>query len=74
MHIDFTFAVQQPKRLTPDEIRDQKKRLIEALYHDNVDEGLIQWVDTLVDGAEESGYHGGYSDAHYYLAREQDGA
>lgn len=76
MFIDFKnlVATCEPARLTYPELADEKKALIEALYHDNVDEGLVQWVAILLDQARESGYDGGYSDAHWYAKGMGDGA
>lgn len=76
MHINFQelAADMAPRRLTPEELDKEKIALLRALIDDDVDLGLVQMVHHLIDDAQESGYHGGYSDAHYYLAREQDGA
>lgn len=76
MFLDFKDLVLkcQPERLTADEVRQERVKLIAELMRDNVDLGLVQWVDELLEQAEESGYHGGYSDAHYYARREEDGA
>jgi hypothetical protein len=67
-------ATCQPERLTYSELVSEKKRLIDALFHGNIDPGLIQWVDELLDQAHESGYDGGYSDAHWYAKGIGDGA
>lgn len=76
MFIDFkNFALEcQPKRLTADEVRQDRIKLIAELMRDNVDPGLVQWVDELIVQAEESGYDGGYSDAHWYAKGIGDGA
>lgn len=64
----------QPKRLTHMELMEEKRKLFRELHRDDIDNGLLHWIDELIDQAEESGYHGGYSDAHYYARREEDGA
>jgi hypothetical protein len=75
MYIDFKNLVCiEAKLLEPQELAEEKKALLAALYHDNVDEGLVQWVETLLDQARETGYHGGYSDAHWYTKGVGDGA
>lgn len=74
MHINFLelAATTTPRILNYQDLAEEKKALIEALYHDNVDEGLVQWVETLLDEARESGYHGGYSDAHWFARGMED--
>ena len=76
MFIDFKDLVLkcQPKRLTAQEVHDERVKLIGELLRDNVDPGLVQWVDELIVQAEESGYDGGYSDAHWYAKGIGDGA
>lgn len=75
MFIDILdLADNTPALLTYSELASEKERLIEALFHGDIDPGFIQWVDELLDQARESGYHGGYSDAHWYAKGMGDGA
>jgi hypothetical protein len=78
MHIDFIdlaaeAGFQSPRRLSVAELEKEKNYILRQLIDDDVDLGLVQMIDHLLDDAVESGYHGGYSDAHYYLKME-DGA
>jgi hypothetical protein len=73
MHIDFQ-DLTEARTLTTYEVNKEKIELLKELIELDVDLGLVQRIHHLIDDAENSGYHGGYSDAHWYLAREQDGA
>lgn len=67
-------ADMMPRRLTSSELDKEKIALLRALIDDDVDLGLVQMVHHLIDDAQESGYYGGYSDAHYYARMEEDAA
>lgn len=72
MHIDFTGLTTGPEILKPEEIQAQLTELLGELCRADVDKGLINWVGDLVGWAEESGYKGGYSDAHWYARGMED--
>lgn len=79
MHIDFLdlaaeAGFQSPRRVPVHVIEKEKISLLRELIEEGVDLGLVQQVHHLIDDAMESGYHGGYSDAHYYARMEEDGA
>jgi hypothetical protein len=79
MHIDFVdlaaeAGFQSPRRLSVAELEKEKNYILRELIDADVDLGLVQMVHHLIDDAMESGYHGGYSDAHYYAKFEEDGA
>ena len=76
MFIDFKdlAADMTPRRLTMQEFEKEKNDLLRQLIDDDVDLGLVQMVHHLLDDAMETGYYGGYNDAHWYANREEDGA
>jgi hypothetical protein len=76
MHINFQdlAITEQPRRLTYTELNAEKIKLLRELIDDDVDLGLVQMVHHLIDDAQESGYYGGYSDAHWYAKGIGDGA
>lgn len=69
MFINFQ-DLTEARTLTVDEVNKEKIELLKELIELDVDLGLVQRIHHLIDDAERSGYHGGYSDAHYYMARE----
>ena len=73
MHIDFLDLVES-RTLTAIEVYNEKIALLKELIEEDVDLGLVQRIHHLIDDAEKSGYHGGYSDAHYYARGYGDGA
>lgn len=73
MHINLLDLV-ETRHLTADELHKEKIALLKELIESDVDLGLVQMVHHLLDDAERSGYNGGYSDAHWYARREEDGA
>ena len=80
MHIDFLdlaaseAGFQQARRLTALELDKEKNDLLRELIDNDVDLGLVQMVHHLIDDAQESGYYGGYNDAHYLARGMGDGA
>lgn len=78
MYIDFLDLVpgfeESPKPLTYVELEAAKQELIQVLMAADLDYGLIHMVRDLIDQAREAGYHGGYSDAHWYAKGMGDGA
>ncbi len=79
MHIDFLDLAEEAgfepaRRLTVMEFEKEKNELLRILIDDDVDLGLVQMVHHLLDDAMESGYHGGYEDAHYYARGMGDSA
>lgn len=79
MHINFLdlsaeVGFQPPRRMTMQEFEKEKNELLRQLIDEDVDLGLVQMVHHLLDDAMESGYHGGYSDAHWYAKGMGDGA
>lgn len=73
MHIDFLDLVES-RTLTAVEVYNEKIALLKELIEEDVDLGLVQRIHHLIDDAEKSGYHGGYSDAHWYAKGMGDGA
>lgn len=65
---------ESPRRLTALEVDAEKIKLLRELIDEGVDLGLVQMVHHLIDDAMESGYHGGYEDAHWYARGMGDGA
>jgi hypothetical protein len=79
MHINFLelaseAGFQPARRLTVLEFETEKNKLLRELIAEDVDLGLVQMVHHLLDDAMESGYHGGYNDAHWYARGVGDGA
>ena len=76
MFIDFAnlTAEMTRKRLTLEEVKAEQLELCKQLIAEDVDLGLISAVMYLIDDAMESGYHGGYEDAHYYARGMGDSA
>lgn len=64
----------ESRTLTADELNSEKIALLKELIEEDVDLGLVQRIHHLIDDAEKSGYHGGYSDAHWYAKGMDDGA
>ncbi len=65
---------ESPRRLTASEVDAEKIKLLRELIDEGVDLGLVQMVHHLIDDAMESGYYGGYEDAHYYARGMGDSA
>lgn len=65
---------ESPRRLTSSEVDAEKIKLLRELIDEGVDLGLVQMVHHLIDDAMESGYYGGYEDAHYYARGMGDSA
>lgn len=76
MFIDFAnLALEMSrKRLTLQEVKEEQLELCKQLLADDVDPGLVSTVMYLIDDALETGYDGGYSDAHWYAKGIGDGA
>lgn len=79
MHINFLqlaseAGFQPARRLTVPQFEAERDALLRDLIHNDVDLGLVQMVHHLLDDAMESGYHGGYNDAHWYARGVGDGA
>jgi hypothetical protein len=76
MFIDFANLAAETtrKRLTLQEVKDEQLELCKQLIAEDIDPGLISAIMYLIDDALESGYDGGYSDAHWYAKGMGDGA